>query len=91
MILLVGLATTISSVALVGVAATGGTLTIFQLMTAAKLKLGVVSAVIIAVVFIAFTLRREGNNSTEQNRLPNQIVRAGQSRVSDRIVLVSHD
>src|SRR5207245_5159356 len=46
----VGLAATISSAALVGVATAGGALTILKLMTATKLKLSVASAVIIAVV-----------------------------------------
>src|SRR5438552_1496272 len=63
----IGLAATISSAALVGVAAAGGALTILNLMTATKLKLSVVSAVIIAVVFVALLLSREGNNSPGQN------------------------
>ncbi len=36
-------------------------------MTATKLKLGVVSVVIITVVFVALLLRREGDDSTGQN------------------------
>src|SRR5207249_3964762 len=63
----VGLAVTISSAALAGVATAGGALTILKLMTATKLKLSVASAVIIAVVFVALLLSREGNNSTGQN------------------------
>src|SRR5438552_14906971 len=63
----IGLAATISSAALVGVATAGGALTILKLMTATKLKLSVASAVIIAVVFVALLLSREGNNSTGQN------------------------
>src|SRR5438876_3782405 len=63
----VGLAATISSAALVGVATAGGALTILELMSATKLKLSVASAVIIAVVFVALLLSREGNNSTGQN------------------------
>src|SRR5439155_3634116 len=63
----VGLAATISSAALVGVATAGGAWTVLKLMTATKLKLSVASAVIIAVVFVALLLSREGNNSTGQN------------------------
>jgi len=63
----IGLAATISSAALAGVAAAGGTLTLLKLMTTTKLKLGVVSAVIVALVFVAFLLRREGDGSTGQN------------------------
>src|SRR5437016_9675110 len=48
----IGLATTISSAALVGVATAGGALAILKLMTATKLKLSVARAVIIAVVFV---------------------------------------
>jgi RNA polymerase sigma factor (sigma-70 family) len=60
----VGLAITISSAAFASVATAGGTLTLLKLMTTTKLKLGVVSAVIVAGVLVVFFLQGRGNDST---------------------------
>jgi len=42
-------------------------------MTATKLKLGVVSAVIVTGVLIVFLLQREGNDSTSKNNLTGHL------------------
>src|SRR6266568_4947367 len=66
----VGLAVTISSGALASMA-TVGTLTFLKIMAVTKLKLGVVSALIVAGVLIVLFLRRDQDNSAERSNSPH--------------------
>ena len=78
----VGLAVAISTAAFASVSAASGTaLTILKVMTATKLKLGVVGAVIVAGILIGFLLQREGNDSSGRNNLTKSATPEGAAEV----------
>lgn len=66
----VGLAAALTAASLASVAAAGGTLTLLNFMTAGKLKLGVVGALIASGVLLVLFLRQNQNNSAERSNSP---------------------